>query len=241
MNYFYITGTGKGLGKALAELLLEDDDTFVYGISREKNIIHENYGHYFLDLNNLEAVKEFRFDKTRYLGNEEVVLINNAGVIGDIKPFGEVEADDIIYNYNVNIVSPSILINRFLHSYRKFTGQMTIINISSGAGRHVIESLGTYCASKAALDMLSRVVDAEQKKVSPNNPVQVFSIAPGIVDTNMQTELRGASPEYFMHHEKFVNYKKSDLLSRPKEAAQQILDIYNNRKNQKDVLLDVRD
>ena len=50
MNLIYITGSSSGLGKALAELLLEDKNNFVVGIARRETIQHERYTHYTLDL-----------------------------------------------------------------------------------------------------------------------------------------------------------------------------------------------
>jgi len=48
LNYYYITGTSRGIGKAFAEYLLEDPSNYVIGISREKTIEHPNYRHFFL-------------------------------------------------------------------------------------------------------------------------------------------------------------------------------------------------
>ena len=53
MNLIYITGSSSGLGKALAELLLEDNNNQVVGVARRKTIQHERYTHYSLDLKEL--------------------------------------------------------------------------------------------------------------------------------------------------------------------------------------------
>ena len=88
MEYFFITGSSRGLGKAIAEALLELG-AHVTGLSRSSTISHPKYEHCVVDLSDLDSVKQFEFsvpeDATR------VVLINNAGRIGEIKPVGSFE------------------------------------------------------------------------------------------------------------------------------------------------------
>ena len=63
-----------------------------------------------------------------------------------------------------------------------------ILNISSGAGRNPYEGWGAYCTTKAGLDHFSRVVAMEQ--ANEQYPVEIVSIAPGIIDTDMQATIR---------------------------------------------------
>jgi benzil reductase ((S)-benzoin forming) len=62
LNYYYITGTSRGIGKAFAEYLLEDPSNYVIGMSRQKTIDHPNYRHFFLDLTDMNAVANFKFE-----------------------------------------------------------------------------------------------------------------------------------------------------------------------------------
>ena len=61
MNLIYLTGSSSGLGKALAELLLEDKNNHVVGIARRETIHHERYTHYALDLK--EVINKNIFQK----------------------------------------------------------------------------------------------------------------------------------------------------------------------------------
>ncbi len=56
MNYFFITGSSKGLGKALSELLLNNNNNFVYGFARNCSITHKNYTHIKLDFSDLKKI-----------------------------------------------------------------------------------------------------------------------------------------------------------------------------------------
>ena len=114
-----------------------------------------------------------------------------------------------------------------------------ILNISSGAGRHTINSWADYCASKSALDMFSMVVSEEQKK--QNLPISIFSVAPGIIDTEMQVEIRSAKIEDFDKVNYFKDLKNQALLSSPKEIALKLLKVIDKPKQIEKVLLDLRD
>ena len=237
MNYYFITGSSKGIGKALVEELLNDENNIVYGISRSNSINAKNFTFIELDLSGISLVSLFRFpviDKA-----DELVLINNAGVIGDIKLVGDKNPLRISEAFNVNSVAPSILMNQFINQFQKIDCEKTIINISSGSGRHTVSSWAEYCASKSALDMFSMVAKEEQSNT--RYPFNMYSVAPGIIDTEMQTEIRSAKSVDFDKLEYFKDLKEKGLLSLPENVAKKILLITKNPKSFDKVLLDVRD
>lgn len=236
MTTFYITGTSQGIGKAIAEQALQLKDSIVYGFSRTCTITHKNYKHTSVDLSQVEEVMKINFAK--HEDSSKVVLINNAGIIGDVKPIGELSEESIVKVFNLNTICPAILTNKFVQCYKNSEVPMVIINIGSGAGRHSIESWGTYCASKAAIDMFSRVQQAEGG--FDNRNLRVFSIAPGIVDTHMQQQIRNTDPRDFPHLEKFIGYKTKGQLTSTEVVAKKILEVVNKPDKYNDVLLDVR-
>ena len=239
MNYFYITGTSKGLGKALAENLLLKENNFVMGVSRKQTIEHKNYSHIFIDIDKIEDLDNFYFKE--FDDAKKIVLINNAGIIGNIKQIGKINTEDIISTYNVNTIAPSILINKFINQYQNIDTEKLILNISSGAGRHTIESWATYCASKSALDMFSQVIYDEQKHIKKEKSVKIYSVAPGIVDTPMQTEIRQAKIDDFPIVNNFIDYKNAGALSSPKEIAEKLILFLDNSTKYKNVIYDVRE
>ncbi|NOZ35620.1 MAG: SDR family NAD(P)-dependent oxidoreductase [Chlorobi bacterium] len=238
MNYFFITGTSRGIGKALSEILLKKEDVKITGISRNCTIFHDNYEHIKLNLSNPEETKSFTFPTLE--DAEEIVLINNAGVISEIKRIGQQKNENIINDYNVNIVSPSILSNNFIKTYQYYKNKRTILNISSGAGRHTVDAWSVYCASKTALDMFSENINIEQSFFPKENRIKIFSVAPGVIETAMQEQIRNTSEKDFSDVKKFVNLKNEGMLSSPNETAEKLLTVIENRDNLSDIISDIR-
>ena len=232
MNLFYITGSSTGLGKSLTELLLEDASNSVIGVARSQTIQHARYTHVQQDLSQPITDSFFQDLSKDY---QKVVLINNAGAIGPITKVGAQTHKEVAENYAVNITAPTVLCNQFVEKYSNSMVQKIIINVSSGAGKTPIEAWSTYCASKAALDMFSQVLQAEQPSF------RVFSVAPGIVDTPMQEVIRMADENQFPHLNRFKEYKTNLELSSPSEVAVKYLSIIKEPQNFLEVMLSVRD
>jgi len=245
LNYYYITGTSRGIGKAFAEYLLEDPSNNVIGMSRQKTIEHPNYRHFFLDLTDIHAVADFKFEL--HSNPQKIYLINNAGALGAIKPIGKLTAESIISSYTLNLVAPSVLTNAFIACYNTTDTEKVILNISSGAGKNPIDGWSTYCASKAGIDMFSRAVDVEQKvraehaQENIHKGFKIFSISPGVVNTQMQSEIRDASKEDFSRVEDFRKYKETEQLADPKNISRKYFEILSDIGSIKDVLSAVKD
>lgn len=245
VNYYYITGTSRGIGKAFSEQLLEDPSNNVIGLSRQNTIEHGNYRHFYLDLTDVKAIADFKFEL--HANAKKIYLINNAGDLGFIKPIGKHSADTIIRNYTLNLISPSVLTNSFIDCYNTTEAEKVIINISSGAGKNPIDGWASYCASKAGIDMFSRVVDAEQKikiehaKESIHQGFKIFSIAPGVVNTKMQTDIRSANKENFSRLEDFIGYQSNNQLAEPDAVAMKYINLFSNLNNIKDVVSSIKD
>ena len=238
MNYYYITGTGKGIGKALALELLKNKNNYVIGLSRNNKIKHKHFEFIKIDLSEFNSTEEFQFIDIH--DADKIILINNAGILGNVKHIGNTDNFSIYQTLMVNTISPAILTNNFIKAYQKVDAEKIILNISSGAGRHAIESWGAYCASKAALDMFSQVVSVEQSLTTKTNPIKIFSVAPGIIDTQMQDQIRKTNKNDFSMVNTFINYKKEQQLYKPEKAAKLLISLLYNPNKYEDVLLDIR-
>lgn len=226
----FITGTSKGIGKAIAELLLTNN-YLVFGFSRNNNIKHQNFTFIKIDLSNLDQVQKLQLPKVKA---EKIILINNAATIGEINPLHLKAKNAIINEYNLNSITPTLLCKHFIQTYP--TEKKLILNISSGAANKAIASWSTYCATKSALNSLTAVIDEEK-----HQNLKILSISPGAVDTNMQEEIRSSDPKNFPLHQNFVDYYTNNELISPKLVALKLLKIIEKRDDFEGILLNLRD
>ncbi|WP_114784232.1 SDR family NAD(P)-dependent oxidoreductase [Botryobacter ruber] len=241
MNYYIITGASKGIGKALAEELLQDKNNSVIGVSRSSTLKHPNYRYQPLDFSDIEAV-EHNLHKVflPYKDAERLVLVNNAGVLGDIGYVGEgMPNERFEFVFDVNVIVPAMLMNTFLQTYRQHQCEKVIVNISSGAGKYPVDGWASYCASKAALDMLSLTIQKEQEVRGTG--VKVFSLSPGVVDTDMQEQIRDSDAERFSTVEKFREYKAHGDLVSPEAVGKKIANFLQQTDEYNEVIVSVRD
>lgn len=230
--HLFITGTSSGIGYQLAMQAL-DQGHKVIGISRRHVIHHPNYRHLSFDLSNYESYQLINFNISK--DADKMVLVNNAGWLGEVKPLAQINPPSIELAYQINLIAPSILSKLFLEQTQHTNSEKVIINISSGAGKYPVKSWSTYCASKAGLDLFTRVLREDHPEVHS------FSIAPGIVDTEMQGEIRSLAHEDFPDKQRFVDYKNRGELSSPQEVANKLLKIIERPKTAPDCVFSLRD
>ncbi|WKN42693.1 SDR family NAD(P)-dependent oxidoreductase [Tunicatimonas pelagia] len=241
MNYYFITGTSRGIGRALAERALQEDNTQVIGFSRQQNIQHDRYTHHSIDLSDIDNLSEQIASIFLELSDaKQIVLINNAGTLGDVKYFGSIADAKIEQLFSLNITAPAILMNHFIRQYRDAAAERVIINVSSGVSKYAVDGWSGYCASKAALDMLTEVAALELEKQNVQN-FRVYSVAPGIVDTQMQTDIRETDEQNFSRLQNFKNYKADGALDNPQQTAEKYFYLINHPEKFTEVRLDVRE
>ncbi|WP_144510547.1 SDR family NAD(P)-dependent oxidoreductase [Bacillus sp. FJAT-22090] len=241
MHIYIITGTTSGIGLELTNQLLKLGKT-VYGIARRENgIEHENYHHVLFDL----AVTSKLGDTMEKIVYETVekatsfTLINNAGTIEPIGMAGELDSDLVAKSIAVNLAAPMILTNAFIKMLAEKAIPKKVIQISSGAGRNAYEGWSSYCAGKAGLDRFTEAVHLEELK--KENGVRLISIAPGIIDTNMQGTIRQSKESAFPLVDRFKDYKTTGKLSSPEDVAATLIQlIESDQFYQIDVLSDLR-
>nr|WKN35153.1 SDR family NAD(P)-dependent oxidoreductase [Tunicatimonas sp. TK19036] len=241
MHYYFITGTSRGIGKALAEYALQQEQTMVIGFSRQQSIRHSRYIHRSLDLSNINMLRQQVSSVFSELADpERIVLINNAGTLGDVKYFGDIDDARIDQTFSLNITAPAILMNHFIRTYQSSAAERILINISSGVSQYAVDGWSGYCASKAALDMLTEVAALELEKRAVSN-FRVYAVAPGIVDTQMQTDIRDVNEEDFSRLQKFKSYKQDGALNDPHHTAEKYFYLINHPEHFKNVRQDVRE
>ena len=231
MDLFILTGASRGLGRAMAEQLLAADrllltisrkpDAALAPIAASRGARLEQWA---LDLAHDVGVAARLEAWLRQHGAarfKAATLINNAGVLGHVGPLQGAEAEATIAAFRVGLEAPALLSAAFLRVTDGWQIPRRILNISSGAGRRAIAGWPAYCAVKAGLDHLSRVM-AEDEARRPNG-AKIASLAPGVIDTEMQANLRAAEAEGFPDQPRFKELKASGQLAGSQEAAGRVL------------------
>ena len=225
-----LTGASRGMGLSMAHQLLKPGDT-VLCISRTIQAPLEReaaslgatllqWSHDLADSASLCTQLE------AWLANNtgpwaSVTLINNAGMIPSIGPLSEVAPDDLGRALRVGLEAPMQLTGAFLRATAKWNAARKVLNISSGLGRRAMASQAAYCAAKAGMDHFTRCLALEEGLKS--NGAKVCALAPGVIDTAMQIQLRAADSSVFPDQKSFVNLKSTGSLASPDEAASRIL------------------
>jgi benzil reductase ((S)-benzoin forming) len=237
---FIVTGATKGLGKAIAEEILEMDNAEVIGTgSTEASIFHAHYKHIKVDFSQVAQVVSQLDEIIPTLDFSNIVLINNAGWIGEIAPLGRQSSGNIERIMTINWIVPAILMNHFVGIYAsKKDSERMVINISSGAAEKSIDGWSGYCASKAALNRLTQV--AQEESFIQDTGIKFFSIAPGVVDTDMQAVIRNAHSSDFSALNHFIQLKEEGGLQSSKATAEKILKLILSPPKSNSVVLDIR-
>lgn len=219
MEVYIVTGASRGIGDALATKL-EAEGHRVLRVARTNPKGYENL--LKLDIREPNALEPIMHWLEDHLSEAtKVTLINNAGIIGPIEQVGNLPLEEILPALNINVAAPIALSNLFVKRLEALDLPKYIMNISSGAARNPYSGWAIYCTTKAALDHFSRVLNEEQK--SARFPVFVTSIAPGVIDTEMQVIIRKASKEAFPNVERFIGLKENGGLLTPEETAELLL------------------
>ncbi|WP_172371031.1 SDR family NAD(P)-dependent oxidoreductase [Sporosarcina jiandibaonis] len=220
MDVVIVTGASKGIGYELSKQL-QALGKKVIGIARTVDQNASNFVTADLAKTSLlEGILTSIIDENVEIATS-FTLINNAGIVDPIGLVGNVQAVDIEKSIAVNLTAPIILSNTFIEKLRDVHIPKRIVNISSGAGRKTYEGWGAYCTTKAGLDHFSRVVAMEQ--ANAKYPVDIVSIAPGIIDTGMQEIIRSSDEGDFPLLDRFITYKEQGALSSAKETAEKLI------------------
>lgn len=218
-----VTGASRGLGAGLAASLAEAG--FALGLcartrpdlpARAPDGLADS-----VDVRDAGAVGEFAAAVADEVGPIEL-WINNAGVLDPIGPLRDTTVDALTTHVEVNLLG-------VLWGSRVFAGIVhdrhepgTLVNISSGAARSVYEGWAAYCATKAAVDQLTRVVAAEEAA----HGLAAFAVAPGVVDTDMQALIRATPSARFPSVARFHELQATDAFNSPGWVGACILELH---------------
>lgn len=219
-----ITGAGRGLGRAAA-LAMAAEGASVVILSRTFSEIRQTAAAITEGGGRALAVKAdaskpadvaavVRKALSRF-GRVDI-LMNNAAVVGPVRPLHEVSLREWDRTMDINLRA-AVLFCRTVVPVMIKQGGGKIINVTSGLGRMAVPRFGAYSVAKAGLDHVTRILAEELMGYN----IQVNGLDPGIMDTAMQDEVRGLGPRALGEevYREFVSMKESGGLKQPRQAA----------------------
>ncbi|MCA1066302.1 (S)-benzoin forming benzil reductase [Rossellomorea sp. AcN35-11] len=249
MDYAIVTGATRGLGESIAKLFMEKgigvsnisrvNNETLQKLAREKEVPYDFFPCDLAQSGETEAVFREVGRKLVGLAPEKVYVVQNAGVVTPINPSGEIENEAMETSVHVNLLSPMIATNEMLKAVRGSDSRMIMINVSSGAGSRPVFGWSTYCATKAGVNMLTETVSLELSRKHSRH--QVIAFSPGVMDTDMQGEIRSSSKEAFADVEAFQRYKDEGMLRDTDTVAQALVKLVTEREIESGKLYHVND
>lgn len=233
MHLYIVTGGSRGLGAALVQQLDQPGHTVISMARRLNPALQAEQ--WTLDLADpLPAAERLQAWLRAHAGWQSATLINNAALLSAPGPLAASDLGELSAALRVGLEAPTLLSRVFL---AETTGvpQRRILNISSGLGRRAMAGSASYCAVKAGLDHLSRALALEEPGVG------IVSLAPGVIDTDMQIQLRGADPARFPEQTRFQGLKDGGQLQTAEATAAAILSFCMRPDFGKTVVADIRD
>ena len=240
---FLVTGASKGLGRSIA-LSLANSGKSVIALARSSpdlDTLHDllkqispNSQIVSCDLAITEdisnAVGKIKRDFKHLSG-----IVHNAGTISPIENMLDVSRDSWERAVNVNLIGVQDL-TQSLDSLIGGESHTRVVTISSGAAKRPLHGWSSYCVSKAGLDMWTRCLAEEGESEN----ISALAIAPGIVDTAMQKEIRQADESSFPLLQNFIDYHNNGELTNPDDVAEKLLPYVVGDLGQNGGILDVR-
>lgn len=209
-----VTGVSRGIGRSIVDrIFTHDNEAVVVGIARSEAPlleIKEQYGDRFefvvgdiTDDVKLNALIQTAIDKYGKIDS----LVANAGVIEPVSPVGEADVPGWRRLFDINFFSIVSLVKIALPHLLK-SQDANIVFVSSDASDTYFSNWGAYGSSKAALNHFAMTVAQEAEHV------KCLAVAPGIVDTSMQVNIRENVGNNMsqQHHEMFKSLHKDNKL-----------------------------
>lgn len=225
-----LTGASRGLGQGIAAQYLAQG-AFVLGLAR----------HHATELKAGDTFEQWPVDladplpvaarlgawlaefEARAGGQppSRVRLIHNAAMLSEPGDIAGSDPANLAQSLRIGLEAPIALTAAFLRATAHWPADRRVLFVSSGLGRRAMAGSAAYCAQKAGLDHFARALALEEE-ARPGG-ARVASVAPGIIDTDMQKQLRGADPVRFKAQGTFAGFHADGALDSPAAAAAKLI------------------
>jgi benzil reductase ((S)-benzoin forming) len=250
MNITILTGASRGMGLGIARGLLKPGSRLLT-LQRKPNAALDaeaarvgcRLEQWAVDLTEPVAAAEHLVQwltaASATPGLQRLSLINNAALLAAPGRLSGATLADLQRATRASLEAPLLLTAAFLSATDSLTGiDRRVLNISSGLGRFAMAGAASYCAAKAGMDHFSRAVALEE--ATKPHGARIASLAPGVIDTDMQVQLRGADPAAFSEQARFAQMKQSGGLDSIDAAAAKVLAWLDREDFGREVVADVR-
>ena len=248
-HLYILTGASRGLGAAIAEQLLLPANVLLC-LSRQRSdtlaakaaAAGSRCEQWQVDLAQpVEAAARLQawLMGLNPGGYASATLINNAAGLTRIGAIDDCADAELSAALRVGLEAPMLLTAAFLRATRAWPAAKRVLNISSGLGRRAIAGQASYCAVKAGLDHFTRALALDEAQ--RRSGARVVSLAPGVIDTDMQAQLRSADPTGFPDQAMFIGWQRDGQLASPRQAAASVLAYLNRADFGSQPIADVRD
>lgn len=190
-----VTGATRGLGRALVEGFIRSGNQ-VFGCGRSEagvQALQDRFSdHIFnvVDVTDFDQVESWARSTTEQFGAPDL-LINNAGIINSNAALWELEVSEVSKIFDINILGVFHCIKAFIPRMVKQQSGI-IVNLSSGWGRSTSPEVAPYCASKWAIEGLSKALAQELPAGMASIPLN-----PGVINTDMLQSCFGPSADAY--------------------------------------------
>jgi len=172
-----------------------------------------------VDVTDAAAVDAFAAAVAHRFGRIDL-WVNNAGVLGPIGSLAEADPADLDAHVATNVLGVAHGTAAFARHVRSRRGGGALVNLSSGAATTPYRGWAAYCASKAAVEMLTEVVGLEEEA----SGLAAYAVAPGVVDTDMQAQIRATPESAFPDVGRFHRLRAEGSFATPAWVARSILE-----------------
>lgn len=239
MNLVFVSGASSGIGAALNARLGSTPDVTVASFSRSEV---DSTHHLRVDLAEPARWAEagqWMESVVERVRPDALWFFHCAATLDPIGFAGEVDADRYAANVVLNSASPQVLGDRFIAMAKGVGVPAVLVHISSGAATKPYPGWSSYCAAKAAVDHWTRTVGQELD--TRGDPIRVVSVAPGVVETPMQAEIRDMDESQFPNVQRFRDLKSDGVLRSPDVVARELWDLATRTDLENGAVLDLRD
>lgn len=201
------------------------------GVSHEASVCET------VDVTDRAALERFAAAVVATFGRIDL-WVNNAGLLGPIGPLVEADPAAVTEVMEVNAIGVLHGSAVFATHVRNRAGSGVLINVSTGAATKPYYGWAAYCASKAAVDQLTRVVALEEA----THGLAAYALSPGLVDTDMQGAIRASAESAFPDGARFRRAAADHRFNSPAWVGDFVLELaFGSGRKPDDVVVRVPD